>query len=884
MIKKARKTALSHLKHHSPSKPLTLKFPVKKTGLYTIRQIIDESKLEVRPKRSEAVVVQCPQAHVLPTKGNKCRNDLSDVGFEVIGTPPLRVEYRKVVGNSVANASFTSIQPDDFSSPLARYQQALATKDELSDASWARPRRIVVPVNETLSNSGTYWYAVDKVQDALGNTVSYKAQNNEDYELGKGKARNTQQLFMVHDRPVVSLRAHGERPSGCDTQHPLKVARGEKEALPIKFSSLSTAPILDTSHTLEYEFTPQVGLLKDGEHNAAVSKRLTHVFKNSDDQFLVGESGLYSLVGVSTPFCEGEVREPASCMLQNPPEPEIDFQKSDIKDKCHENSVGMRLALSLIGSPPFLLHYSQQKKGDRSKSLTHKIDGLRGQIDLQPDDAGDYVWKFTQISDRYYKAVNLPSTTFEMSVKPAASAHFQKKDFSRPLCLNQRASVPVKLVGEGPWNLKYELILPGGRRLKYSEENIENEHFTIETEPLDVGGEYTVSLTSVQAGGCAEDLQAQVAFNVRYQKPRAGFGPVDGKRITHSLEDKQVDLPVRLTGERPWTVHYKNGNGAIEKKELRSENAQLNARFKGEYELLGVEDRECPGEVDLEANAFVVDWIERPGVKIQDEARISSDANGRKFTKEAVCEGYDDSFEVVFNGALTFADDRMKAQTNNESTGNAPYVLSYEEHAKPDGSSKFMRSKKINAALGSASIGLETSKAGFYEYKLIALVDQNYKHEDRHFAPLVVQQRVYPRPSAKFTNPGKTYNFCSVDSKAETGQASSDELIPITLTGVPPFHVEVEVKNLGTAKPSVLTFDNIASHSYNLRPAPSVLRREAVRIPQADQLILALCTDLPPHTLLVRPFRLRFQHLAPLSSRASNISEFEWWRAVKIKN
>jgi nucleoporin POM152 len=648
MLKKARKTALQNVKHHSPSQPLTLKFPVKKTGLYTIRQIIDESKLEVRPKRSEAVVVQCPQARVLPTNANKCRGDLSDIGFEVIGTPPLRVKYRKVVGSNVIESSFQSIQPDDFTSPLVRHQQALATKDELSDASWARPRRIVVPVNETLAASGSYWYAVDQVQDAMGNSVSYEAQL-EDYERGsKGKVPESQQIFTVHDRPIVSLRGQGDRLGGCDTQHPLKVAKGEKEVLPVRFSSYGAQPIVDTVHTVEYEFTPSNALDSDSEQIAEVSQRKIHTFKNSDDRFPIGDSGLYTLVGVSTPFCAGEVREPASCMLQNPPVPEVDFQKSDIKDKCHENAIGMRLALNLIGSPPFKVDYTIARKKGHTEHRQYEVKGLRGQLDLQPVDAGDYTYKFLSISDKYYKAVKLDLEPLQQSVKPAASARFDTRAPKEPLCLNEQASFHVKLGGDGPWNLKYEIIYPGGRRRKFTQENIESDDFTIETEPLDVGGEYAVSITSVQAGGCAEDLSEQVTFSVRYQKPRAGFGPVDGKRHVNTLENKRLGLPVRLTGERPWSVQIKDGSGTVSRQMLTSENSKIEALAKGEYEILSVQDRFCPGEVDAEASTFGIEWIERPGVKIVEETSISME--GRNYAKEAVCEGYDDSFEIVFSG------------------------------------------------------------------------------------------------------------------------------------------------------------------------------------------------------------------------------------------
>lgn len=121
-----------------------------------------------------------------------------------------------------------------------------------------------------------------------------------------------------------------------------------------------------------------------------------------------------------------------------------------------------------------------------------------------------------------------------------------------------------------------------------------------------------------------------------------------------------------------------------------------------------------------------------------------------------------------------------------------------------------MRKKGIHAALGSATIQLETTKAGTYEYKLTELSDQNYDHSSKRFSPITLQQRVHPRPSAKFTYPGKTYNFCS-------SQENGDEVIPITLTGVPPFQVEVEVKNLGSTKPSVLDFPNIHSNTHNLK-------------------------------------------------------------------
>lgn len=146
----------------------------------------------------------------------------------------------------------------------------------------------------------------------------------------------------------------------------------------------------------------------------------------------------------------------------------------------------------------------------------------------------------------------------------------------------------------------------------------------------------------------------------------------------------------------------------------------------------------------------------------------------------------------------------------NLDSGNAPFDVKYEEHAVPEHGPKFVRRKELNAALGAASIQLETTKAGVYEYKFTELSDTNYDHASKKFTPISLTQRVNPRPSAQFAHPGKTYSFCTV-------QDSGEDVIPITLTGVPPFHLEVEIRHSGTAKPEVLSIPNIATKSHTLR-------------------------------------------------------------------
>jgi nucleoporin POM152 len=121
-----------------------------------------------------------------------------------------------------------------------------------------------------------------------------------------------------------------------------------------------------------------------------------------------------------------------------------------------------------------------------------------------------------------------------------------------------------------------------------------------------------------------------------------------------------------------------------------------------------------------------------------------------------------------------------------------------------------MRRKELNAALGTASIQLDTGKAGKYEYRFLEIADNNYNPDAKHQSGLVLQQTVNARPSARFTKPGSTYSYCATES-------SDEEFIPITFTGMPPFNLDVDLKYSGSASPESINIPNIRSNHYNLR-------------------------------------------------------------------
>ncbi|GME38840.1 nucleoporin pom152 [Neofusicoccum parvum] len=780
LVKEAKKTK----KSHSPEEPLLLHHTVKKTGLFKLKKVIDESKLEVQTRLSEAMVVSCPEARIKPSSKTRCKGESADIGIVVTGTPPLQLKYRRMVEGRERESKSEFLQPDDYISPLSRHtiSEALVRTGQI-DVSWARSHSIEVSLTDGLSQSGLWAYSVDEVSDALGNVIKYSTQIEEG-ETPKLDEK-LQRAFFVYERPTINLY-------GCDTQHPLRVAKGQKAPLPIRFSSTSQnrQELTDSPHTIEYMFTPEEELSSDGEHTASNRTKI-EVLKSAGQKITIQKSGLYTLKSVSTDNCAGEVEEPASCLLLNPPEPDLDISSAPIFDKCANRPLGLRVNLDLIGTPPFKVTYTMRKKGEKTERVEHiDVTGLRGQVDIMPPEAGHYTYTFTNVNDQVYKGHSLKSKNLvlEQDVKPSASAHFVYAPAKTEACIDEPVTFGVKMQGEGPWTLEYELV-HARKRVKKEITGIETETFTITTEPLDQGGEYTLALASVtDAVGCKEFLKEEAKISVRHERPKGYFGQIEGRRSLRTLEGKQVALPMRLTGKAPWDIKYKNAENPddyVHSVTLNNANDFLDVDGKGLYELLDVRDAICPGSIDPAAKIFEVSLIPRPTLRIPESTTIT--LSGDKYIRQEICEGDQDSLDVLL-------------------TGSPPYTVKYEHHAPGSG----YQVKAINAALNIASVSMDTSRPGVHQYKFTELADNNYNHNPRTFQQLKVEQLVNPRPSAKFKNPGKTYSYCNSEEDGE-------EVIPIEFTGLPPFHLEVDLKHAGSSKAETLSFPNIPSTTHSIR-------------------------------------------------------------------
>lgn len=769
-----------------PNQPKTLYHSVKEPGLYMLAKVVDETNLEVRRKRmAHTVVAACPKAKVKPSSADRCRGELSNVEFEVTGAPPLSVKYRKVINQIVNEGTIENILPsEDFTSPLAKRGQSALVVPAKMEVAWARSQTSSISVSESLGSPGHWLYQIDEVRDAFGNMVKYSGRQHDEHQKHMAKSSPLHQAITVHERPTVHLQ-------GCSPQNPLKVARGQTANLPVRFGSAGASARSETPagpYHLDVLFSAHADVSATGEHGDT-ARTLDMTLKDANQIPTIKEAGLYTVTGVRTDFCQGDVLEPASCVLQNPPQPRLSITKEEISDKCAGSPVGLRVGLDLVGTPPFEVSYRVRRKSEKIHiNEVERVSGLRGQIELTPRTAGHYYYEFIEVSDAVYKHEKISGIMLEQDVKPSASARFLSSGEKRVSCIDELVKFPVMLQGEGPFTVAY-VLNHGQRRATYTQENITGDTFEIETEALKDGGDYTLALASItDEMGCTEHLKDQVTVSVRHQKPKVGFRSVDGSRSMSALEGKQVQLPLRLEGDAPWNIKYKDTTGRLQSITAQSANDRVAVSAAGMYELVDVSDNTCPGVVDETAKNFDVAWILRPEMRIRGDDVTEQRGT---FHKRDVCEGDEDAVDLLFQGAPSF---------------NAQYM----QHTKLDKGTTSPKKKELRATSHIAPLRMDTSQAGLYRYEFNKLTDANYDHSANTFKPLTLQQRVDSRPSAAFSNPGKTYSYCSVES-------SGEEVIPITLHGEPPFDLEVEIKHHGTARPETVSLTHITSKTHNIR-------------------------------------------------------------------
>lgn len=766
--------------HHKsdPSPVRTLRYPVSKKGLYQLQRVIDATKLEVRKRSFDVAVVQCPKASISAASENRCTGDLSNVSLKVSGVPPFKVKYSKTVNHKQFSSIVQNVQPRPDSGYVSEEEASQAIVDpRRPQIGWTKSTTESFEINESLHQNGSHSYTIEEVEDGLGNKVEYHAINPK-----KIHASSIQSL-TVHNRPQISL-------VGCNSDRLIPLPKESSINLPVRVRPADRLHPSDWPLKLKYTFNPET----EGEEVPSEE----HIYEMVNDRSSPGVSkaGRYSIDSIDSQFCPGEVVEPSSCLLFNPPEPDLIMDTEDIVDQCAKNPIGMYVNLDFTGTPPFKVRYMVTHHG-KAHPKVQEFPGMRGQIELREREAGSYTYQILEVEDAVYGPISLKGKTSELKqdIRPPASAGFHGGNQVVKTCLGQPVSMQVRFSGQGPWDLEYELV-HGGKRKKHTLHS-EEEFHSIDFPGFTEGGTYSVVLTGLQdKSNCRTTLKEERQVEVRPEQPRAAFGDIEGKRTILALHGKSIKVPLRLKGIAPWAVRIQNLDDPSASKEhvFRDANSVLSVDRPGIYEIVSVHDS-CPGVVESKANKFQVSWIPRPTLSIEDAA-ASKDGIGT-FHKPAVCQGD----ESVLSLSLS---------------GNPPYHVKYQQKYEPVKGPAAISNKPGSFAGSNAMITLDTSKAGDYTYVFTELSDERYAHDKNHFTPLVVKQEVYAPPTAKFGNPGKTYGYCKDDPSFTSSVEAQTENIPITFTGSPPFSVEIAIVHHGvSSRPEIIRHKDIQTNTYS---------------------------------------------------------------------
>ena len=758
--------------------PRMLQYAVSRTGLYRLEKVIDESKLEVRRRSYDVAVVKCPTASVSSSVDHGCAGELSRVAVEVKGVPPFKVKYNKRINQQQFSSIVQNIQPStsDEEEP-SNQADNIVLDPQRPHMGWTQSSTVSFDINEVLSKNGSWAYTVEEVEDGIGNRISYSM----DTEKETVRQQRTAGL-TVHNRPVVDLY-------GCDASHPLRVAQEDSTPLPLRVRPIGQLPASDWPLKLKYTFTPDtdepIPAIDEQEHQMSGVRSVPRISK----------AGRYSLESIESRFCKGEVVEPSSCSLFNPPKPSIAIDSEEVFDRCAGNPIGMVANLDFTGTPPFKVRYTVTHRGAATPKI-EKFNSMRGQLRFMEESAGSFIYQFLDVQDEVYGPISLKDQglILQQDIRPPAWAEFVgDSSLAVRSCLGQPVDLPLRLSGEGPWELEYEIV-HGGKRKKRTFQSDDDTALITLSETTE-GGEYSVILTSVQDKlKCKNSLKGQRQVQVRAEQPRAAFGDIEGGRSILALQGKALELPVRLQGVAPWYVEVKNldAGASAATHTFQQPNGVISVDQPGTYEIVSVRDS-CPGFVDPKANMFTVSWISRPELIIKD-AQAPADG-ARSHRKAPVCQGDESTLALGL-------------------TGNAPYHLKYSYKFEPLKGAPAVSNKPLSLASNNAQINLETGKAGEYSYVFNELSDERYTHDRRHFSPITVKQQVYAPPTAKFGSPGKTYGYCKDDSSL-TGPSSDSEQIPLALTGTPPFAIELAILHHGVStRPEIVRVNSIPTNSY----------------------------------------------------------------------
>ncbi|GAA5884528.1 hypothetical protein JCM6882_005288 [Rhodosporidiobolus microsporus] len=661
---------------------------------------------------------------------------------------------------------------------------------------------IAVPMNVTLARPGRTTFYLDSVTDGVGNEVSYSglsSTSSASSSPSENKSGSTHGAPLIADtvpsRSVVVHRPPEAAFAGeCAKGEEVSLLQGGKKKLVVKLTGVEAGEATDVT----LRFTPPEG--EDGAKGKGWEK--TVEARGAKAEIEVNEPGVYEVVGVSSRWCGGAVLVPNACTLVLQPVPTLTPTFTPLTDVC-SSEIGLLSTLHLTGAPPFTVHYaitrlaSPSSNRPQTKTYTKRITHSREELRLEAPGPGEWEYRFQKVSDRYYGEGRLlkgKEFARRQTVFERGDAKWRDVERGRTVhsCEGETVQVEVELSGNAPWDVEYSVV--GQKPVTLSSISSSPHSFSVTIPPqiAKQGGQFALSIESVRDGnGCKRPLAvADLQVEVKRTKPTARFHGKEGERSVVLREGETAKIPLRLTGEGPWTVTYqppsRDGQN-LSPITFRAQQANVDINIRdalpGTYKLLSVRDQFCPG--DVFEPSWSVNTLPRPTLRLG--GNIGNIARNGSVIRAGVCANVADSFPVYF-------------------AGKAPYKASYTlTKGSHHGGEK--REHTLQAIQPRADLTLFTAEPGHHTYHFTGVGDSLYTSPDaaglvapkggasgsgKNGALLRVEQDVFALPTAYFAH-GPKHGFCVNDELASRG---ADDLI-LHLTGAAPFEVELEVREEG---------------------------------------------------------------------------------------
>ena len=493
------KSKLKRLLNEEDDGFFSLKLPIERSGIYSVTKVLDELDSMVKLKNTRFIVPPCPSATLQykSSASSICIGDAISIEVKIYGIPPMRLLYSSQVGTRSQTFTVDNLNPE-----------------VKSDNAYV-PVEIITKIQAVVEHSSPVSFRLDAVEDAFRNRIFLRSPPVE---------------IRPYERPHISFHS-------CDINHPVKMLRGSQAKLLFNGYGKDMPVDLNVSLTTSENQT----IMQKHVHLASLSHALP-----------VDQEGLYEITEVSSQHCSGTVLAPKSCVVYSPSPPSIDAVFHELQDRC-SGSIGVTVDITLSGSPPFFLSYQVYRNEKVAERKRIKIDRMRHQLRFTPDVVGTYAYELCALEDLNYNDVVLDRRKFrqQQTVIPLATA-VQAADLrSFATCANSTVQVPLKLGGVSPWSLVYD-VAHNGHLARYTVPNITTPFYDLTPPIFTDGGDYTVSLASIQdANGCVVSLdEPDFKVTVRLQKPMGEFHYERHVNELNVLENSQVRLPVRLTGNK----------------------------------------------------------------------------------------------------------------------------------------------------------------------------------------------------------------------------------------------------------------------------------------------------------------------------------------------